>query len=175
MKKLNNRLTRLSGLITILLLMSGCVSNAYKVGGTVSGLLGSGLILQNNGKDKLTISANGSFQFPKSYSDNESYNVTVLAQPSDPNQICTVTNGQGLLEGTDTKSVIIDCGPNQDDPSTYPLSGTVSGLEGTGLVLQNNNGDDLEIDANGDFTFPTALADGSNYSVSVLAHPQNLS
>ena len=62
MKKLNNRLTRLAGLITILLLMSGCVSNAYKVGGTVSGLLGSGLILQNNGKDKLTISANGSFQ-----------------------------------------------------------------------------------------------------------------
>ncbi|HBA34955.1 MAG TPA: hypothetical protein DCZ12_12555, partial [Gammaproteobacteria bacterium] len=173
MKKLKNRLTRLAGLITILLLISGCVSNTYKVGGTVSGLLGSGLVLQNKGKDKLAISANGSFQFSKAYPDNESYDVTILVQPSDPNQICTVTNGQGLLEGTDTKSVIIDCGPNQDDPSTYPLSGTVSGLEGTGLVLQNNNGDDLEIDANGDFTFPTALADGSDYSVSVLAQPQN--
>ena len=171
MKKLKNRLTRLAGLITILLLISGCVSNTYKVGGTVSGLLGSGLVLQNKGKDKLAISANGSFQFSKAYPDNESYDVTILVQPSDPNQICTVTNGQGLLEGTDTKSVIIDCGPNQDDPSTYPLSGTVSGLEGTGLVLQNNNGDDLEIDANGDFTFPTALADGSNYKVSVLTQP----
>ncbi len=54
--------------------------------------------------------------------------------------------------------------------NTYSISGTVSGLSGT-LVLQNNGGDNLTLTADGGFTFATAVADGGNYAVSVLAQP----
>jgi len=53
----------------------------------------------------------------------------------------------------------------------YTVGGTVSGYTGKGLVLQNNDGDDLVIDADGNFSFATALPDGSAYAVTVLTPP----
>ncbi len=66
------------------------------VGGTVSGLAGTGLVLQNNGGDSLTISANGSFIFPTRISVGGAYNVTVQTSPTTPNQTCAVELGNGL-------------------------------------------------------------------------------
>ena len=40
-------------------------------------------------------------------------------------------------------------------------------------MLQNNAGDDLPIAADGGFAFTTALDDGSDYSVTVLTHPNS--
>jgi hypothetical protein len=47
------------------------------------------------------------------------------------------------------------------------------GLVGTnsGMVLQNNLGDNLAVSSNGTFTFNTPIADGSTYDVSVLVGP----
>src|SRR4249920_3214699 len=45
----------------------------------------------------------------------------------------------------------------------YSVGGHVNGLMGSGLKLQNNGGDDLEISASGDFTFAQKLASGSDY------------
>ena len=47
------------------------------------------------------------------------------------------------------------------------------GLQGTGLVLQNNGTDDLAVSADGPFAFDTPLEDGSNYEVTVLTQPDN--
>lgn len=47
------------------------------------------------------------------------------------------------------------------------MGGTVSGLIGTGLVLQNNAGDNLSIGADGSFTIATVLDDSSTYAVNV--------
>jgi len=41
------------------------------------------------------------------------------------------------------------------------------------VVLQNNGGDDLALNANGGFTFTTSLASGSTYSVTLLTPPAN--
>ncbi len=57
--------------------------------------------------------------------------------------------------------------------ATYTISGTVSALSGTGLVLQNNGGDDKTITASGPFTFATGLATGATYSVTVKTQPAN--
>jgi hypothetical protein len=54
---------------------------------------------------------------------------------------------------------------------TFTVGGAVGGLEGTGLVLQNNGDDDLPISTDGSFTFGIPLADGSSYAVSVLTPP----
>src|SRR5450432_4870421 len=40
---------------------------------------------------------------------------------------------------------------------SYAVHGKVTGLTGSGLVLQDNGGDDLEIKADGDFVFATML------------------
>jgi hypothetical protein len=37
----------------------------FTIGGTVTGLSGSGLVLQDNGADNLTITASGPFVFPR--------------------------------------------------------------------------------------------------------------
>ena len=52
----------------------------------------------------------------------------------------------------------------------HTVGGTVSGLTGT-LTLQNNGGDDLDVGADGAFTFATAVPDGSAYAVTILAQP----
>ena len=57
--------------------------------------------------------------------------------------------------------------------ASYTVGGTVSGLtNGSGLVLQNNGGDNQSIGGNGLFTFPTALATGGPYNVTVLTQPE---
>jgi len=61
-------------------------------------------------------------------------------------------------------------------PATVPpvvnhsIGGTVTGLEGR-LVLQNNAGDDLQLSADGKFTFATTLVEGSDYKVSIRTQP----
>jgi streptogramin lyase len=54
---------------------------------------------------------------------------------------------------------------------THTVGGTITGLTGS-LVLQNNAGDDLQLSANGKFTFATALVEGSAYEVSVRTQPR---
>ena len=52
------------------------------------------------------------------------------------------------------------------------MGGTVSGLAaGNSVVLQNNGADDLTVAADGGFTFPAPLDDGSPYAVTVLTQP----
>jgi hypothetical protein len=54
--------------------------------------------------------------------------------------------------------------------NTCTLGGTVTGLVGS-VVLQNNGGDDLTLDADGGFSFATTLADGDGYNVTVETQP----
>jgi hypothetical protein len=142
---------------------SAAAANA-KVSVTVSGLTGSGLVLQDNGGDSLTITTNGSHSFATTV--NGAYNVTVLTQPTTPNQLCVVTNGSGTATG-DVSNITVAC------VLSYKIGGTVSGVTGTGLVLQDNNGDDLSITTNGAFTFATQVATGGHYAVTVKTQPSS--
>src|SRR6185369_634140 len=80
-----------------------------KIGGTVSGLAGKGLILKDNGSDDLQVAQNGLFVFPAKVRTGDPYAVTVGAPPSDPTQACTVTNGSGTANGVDVDNVAVSC------------------------------------------------------------------
>lgn len=140
----------------------------YTIGGNVTGLTGTGLVLQNNSSDNLTISSDGMFTFSTSLNSGDSYSVTVLAQPANPTQNCVVSNAIGSVSNSNITDVEITCTTTS---SSYSIGGSVSGLQGAGLVLQNNGGDDLAVNSNGDFTFNTLLNDGSTYSVTVMTQP----
>jgi hypothetical protein len=145
-----------------------CAANQYTVGGTVSGLAGSGLILQVNGAGDLPATTNGSFAFGTTVASGGAYAVTVLAQPSNPSQTCAVTNGTGVVATANITNVSVACTTN-----TYTIGGTVTGLAGTGLVLQNNAGDDVAVASDGTFTFATSIASGARYAVTVQTQPSN--
>jgi hypothetical protein len=49
----------------------------YTVGGTVSGLIGSNLVLRINGGDDLPIPNNGTFTFPTRFQEGTGYQVRV--------------------------------------------------------------------------------------------------
>jgi Galactose oxidase, central domain len=140
-------------------------STTYTIGGTVSGLTGTGLVLQDNGGDNLTITASGSFTFATAVASGKPYAVTILTQPTTPSQTCTVANGSGSATANVT-TVQVSCAV----PS-LSIGGSVSGLQGAGLVLQDNGGDNLTINASGTFTFPTLLIPGATYKVTVLTQP----
>ena len=53
----------------------------------------------------------------------------------------------------------------------YTVGGVVTNLNGSGLQLQNNGGDTLNVNANGTFTFPTALASGNAYNITISRQP----
>jgi hypothetical protein len=61
--------------------------------------------------------------------------------------------------------------PPPPPPATYTVGGTVTGLSGSGLVLQNGGGADLPISASGTFTFATRMLSGTSYSVTVKTSP----
>jgi len=85
---------------------------SFTVGGTVSGLAGTGLVLRNNGGDDLPISTNGAFTFATPVASGGAYTVTVFAQPGTPTQTCTVGNGSGTVGAVNLSSVAVACFTN---------------------------------------------------------------
>jgi hypothetical protein len=147
---------------------NGGSSNAavtYTIGGTVSGLSGTGLVLEDNSGNNLPVSTNGPFTFTTGIVNGSAYSVSVSSQPSVPTQTCVVTNGNGTLAGANVSNVQITCTTN-----SYTIGGIITGLSGS-LVLQDNGGNNLPVSANGGFTFTTAIASGSAYEVMVLTQP----
>ncbi|MGB5938209.1 MAG: beta-propeller fold lactonase family protein, partial [Rhodanobacter sp.] len=142
-----------------------CATNSYFISGTVSGLAGSVLVLQNNAGNDLAVSANGSFRFTQPVASGAFYNVTVRTQPNAPSQTCTVNQASSIVAGADVSDVRVICATN-----SYTAGGTVSGLAGS-LTLQNNAANDLVVNANGTFQFTTPIASGAAYTVTVRSQP----
>jgi hypothetical protein len=83
----------------------------YTIGGTVTGLSGPGLVLQNNGGNTLTVSLPGPFTFVGGLIGGTAYSVTVATQPSSPTQTCVVTSGSGTVGTANVTNVAVDCTP----------------------------------------------------------------
>src|SRR5947207_4352663 len=125
----------------------------YTIGGAIAGLTGSGLVLQLNGGSNLPVSPNATaFTFVTQLAGGAAYAVSVLTQPTNPSQTCTVSNGSGNVGSASVASISISCATK-----TFTVGGTVTGLTGSGLVLRNNGGDNLPIGGNGAFTFSTPI------------------
>jgi len=102
---------------------------SYSVGGTVTGLQGSGLILRNNVVDDLPVAAAGPFTFSRKLLDKAAYTVIVQTQPSNPQQICTVTNGTGTINAGNVTNVQVTCAdpiPQGSLDPAFNVTGKVS-------------------------------------------------
>lgn len=140
---------------------------SYTVGGAVTGLDGTGLVLTSGGAD-VNVPANGNFAFP-AQADGSAYAVTVKTQPTNKSQTCTVTNGAGTVAGANVTNVAVACATN-----SFTVGGSITGLAAGSVVLTNNGADDLTRNANGAFTFATPVASGGAYAVAVKTQPEGL-
>jgi hypothetical protein len=154
-----------------LLLLAGCGSTVEEsIGGTVSGLSGgTSVVLQNNGGDALTVSADGSFTFAKKVGSGSTYNVTVETEPI--GETCAVSNGSGTVSSSGAvMSVTVACTANTANYNY--IQGTVSGLAtGTSVTLQNVGVTSYVVSADGLFKFPVAVTVGNSYYVTVISSP----
>src|SRR5690606_905745 len=82
--------------------------NTYTVGGVVTGLSGTGMVL-NNGREQVTVNANGSFVFPTALVPGAAYDVAVDNAPAKPAQRCSVTDGTGQVGAANVENVAIVC------------------------------------------------------------------
>jgi hypothetical protein len=111
------------------------------------------------------------------YSDGTSQNITATVAWSSGNTSVATVNPSGLTSGVALGTATITAksgtisGSTVLSVTTYSIGGSVIGLSGSGLVLQNNGGDNLSIASNGTFTFATPLFDGTTYNVTVLGTP----
>jgi hypothetical protein len=121
----------------------GGATPTYTLGGSISGLTGSGLTLRNMGGDAQPVGASGVFTFATQLVNGAAYAVTVNTQPTDPTQTCVVTNGHGTVDGNNVTNVAVDC--------TTIVSGSFIGVD------YGTSGDDgsfgmTPLDGAGNFT-----------------------
>jgi uncharacterized repeat protein (TIGR03803 family) len=145
-----------------------CSDQSYTVGGTISGLASSGMVLVN-GTDTLAVKPGASsFTMPTSVAYTSAYAVTVQTQPT--GLTCSVSNGTGTMGGAAVTNIAVTCSGN-----TYTVGGTISGLTASGLVLLDNGGDATTLSANAtQFTMNTGVAYGSAYAITVQTPPTGL-
>ena len=145
-----------------------CSDRSYTVGGTISGLISSGMVLVN-GSDTLAVSSGASsFTMPTAVAYTSTYAVTVQTQPT--GLTCSVSNGTGTMGSAAVTNIAVTCSAN-----TYTVGGTISGLTASGLVLLDNGGDATTVSANAtQFTMNTGVAYGSAYAITVQTPPAGL-
>ena len=91
-------------------LLASCLfGGPYTVGGTVTGLQGSGLVLHNSSGRDLTVTSSGTFTFTSGLNSGASYSVSVQTQPSNPVQTCNVANATGTISKANVTNVLVTC------------------------------------------------------------------
>lgn len=145
-----------------------CTTNTYTIGGAVSGLTGTGLVLALNGTNNPAISTAGAYTLAPAVESGSTYAVTVVTQPTNPPQTCTIASGSGTVQSGNVTNVAVTCTTN-----TYSVGGYVSGLVGSGLTLSYSGGAPIPVARNGYYSAATGVAIGANYSVTIASQPTN--
>jgi endoglucanase len=141
-----------------------CAPNEYAIGGTVSGLTGTGLTVQTNGGDAAPLSTNGSHIFATQVSGS-SYAIRVLNQPSNPAQTCTVSGGSGTVEASDISDIAITCGTIPYLTASQFANKTLRGFSGSGDTSTQSMTDMASTGANLARQFLLLNQSGDSYSI----------
>ena len=115
------------------------VSPTFTVGGTLRGLLGGGLVLHESTSGESIAPGNGPFAFSQPRSSGGSYSVEVHTQPSDPLQVCSVSQGSGTLQDHDVTDIAVQCttatGESGLDPSFGGTGKVTTAFGGSGMAM----------------------------------------
>jgi uncharacterized delta-60 repeat protein len=131
--------------------------SAFSIGGTVTGVVGSGLVLRHSTTGENLATGNGPFTFLQPLPVGFTYNVSVGTQPGNPSQICTVTNGTGTMANANITNVAVDC-------VTPPANGALDpGFGSAGKVNTPFGGDDTAMALQADGKIIMVGGSGSDF------------
>ncbi len=109
-------------------------SESRRIGGTATGLNTSGLVLQLNGGETLSLSSAGAFFFNTRLETASAYNVAITAQPASGAQVCGISNESGVVGVSDVTNIVVTCADRPIVTASAPPPG--------GLIF---NGDSITI------------------------------
>jgi 6-phosphogluconolactonase (cycloisomerase 2 family) len=138
-----------------------CSTSGYTIGGSVTGLSASGLVLAN-GTDTYAVPAGASsYTLPTLVAPTSTYTVAVQAEPAGLN--CSVVNGgPTTMPAQAVSNANVSC-----TAQPFVLGGTITGLNGSGLVLTNGT-ETLSVPANAaNFHFATGVPFDAPYAVGI--------
>ena len=139
----------------------------YALGGTISGLSGAGLVLSDGSGTVAVAAGAASFTFGAVLTSTAPYSVTVHSVPA--GETCTVAGGSGTAQAAAVSNVVVTC-----SLVAASLGGSVSGLNGAGLILSNGSSTvSVAVNAT-QFTLPAPVAYGSSYAVAVTTLPAGI-
>ena len=147
-----------------------------RVEGEVIGLAGSGLVLHLDAGDEedgelLAADDAGAFAFDTAVAAGNTWTVTVATEPTEPAQICSVSDGSGTMAPGGASGVTVTC-----EDVRFPLSGSITGLIGNGLRVSLQSDDtlveELTVPAGSvAFQFEAELLEGQDFSVAISGQP----
>ncbi len=144
----------------------GGTTSSFTIGGTVTGLNASGLVLTDNGGDNLTVpSGSSTFTFATKLSSGATYSVAVGTQPT--GETCSVSNATGTAMANVT-TVTVSC-----QVATFTVAGTITGLSNAGLqLLDYSGGETLAVSAGKtSYQFTQPVPYNTQVHVTVVAQP----
>lgn len=166
--------------------LAGCGGSdkaEFAVKGTITGIVYPGAVLTTNGMDLAIAPAAKpgdpvTFEFPNKLEYGDVYNVQFKSPPQ--HQAACGTPANTIANYTDTAgrlaeiNITLTCAV--DD---YPISGTVTGLTGTGLVIANGstgNSGAIALPTTPTttpipYSLPIEVPYGASYSVAVITQP----
>ncbi|HEY7995935.1 MAG TPA: choice-of-anchor tandem repeat GloVer-containing protein [Steroidobacteraceae bacterium] len=115
-----------------------CGASVFTVGGVVSGLDGTGLVLAN-GSTVVAVPANaGSFSLPGSFASGASYDVIVTAHP--PGHRCSITQGSGVVGTANVSNIMVACVPGAESVLHAFPDASADGATPYGTLLRGSDG-----------------------------------
>ncbi len=120
------------------------VTTRYTIGGSVVGLTGT-VVLLDNGVDDLSVTGSTAFTFSSALPTGTAYLSTVLKQPADV--ICTVAGGTGTVQASDVTNIVISCGA-RPPPVLESFAGDPAGAVGTAAKFTQPAGIATDLAAN---------------------------
>jgi hypothetical protein len=158
--------------VTVICVIDPSPVVTYSIGGNVSGLDAGKTLrlgLQHSGSlgSTIDVTSNGTFNFdPDRVAAGQTYVVSIATQPTD--QTCSVSNGSGTANSNVT-NVAVGCVATT---TTFSVGGTIDGLDGAGLRIENGAGNVVTPGA-GDamFTLPEEFTNGAAYDVGIAVQP----
>jgi len=148
-------------------------ASTYTVGGSVSGLVSSAVILNDKvSKANLTIldPTCGPFTFNNKYLSGDSYNVVIAQQPIDGAD-CTISGASGKVSNKNIATIKVTC------TMRYWLGGRCNGLkdnsDGVTLTNQAANRVTVVVTQNGVWNFTDKVTSGTQYNIAVSQQPRN--
>ena len=116
-----------------------------------------------NGVDELSIIENGIQQFTTPFSNGQTYNIVMTAQPY--GHTCTISNPSGTV----TAAQVI--APVSCTPNSYNVGGNVTGLTGT-LIIQNGPLSEQQTLIGSTRAYNFEVNFMSNYNITIVRNPE---